>query len=65
MSPSANAEKLKANREYRAYRRTVDSAFVESEKPARKRYAKFSKLAREFAKKYPQQLEQFKREYGR
>jgi hypothetical protein len=57
-------DKLKATREYKAYRRTVDPSFVEKEKASRKRYAKrlseFSKLARAFANKYPQQFEQFK-----
>jgi len=59
-------DKSKATREYKAYRRTVDPSFVEAEKRARKQYAKrlyeFSKVARAFANKYPQQFEQFKRE---
>jgi hypothetical protein len=46
-------DKLKHSREYKAYRRTVDSNFVENERAARKRYAKklyqFNKLARAFA----------------
>jgi hypothetical protein len=33
-------DKLKATREYKAYRRTVDPAFVEAEKASRKRYVK-------------------------
>jgi hypothetical protein len=59
-------KKLKYTREYKAYRRTVDPSFVEAEKRARQQYAKrlyeLSKVARAFAKKYPQQFEQFKRE---
>ena len=56
-------DKLKHSREYKAYRRTVDSNFVENERAARKRYAKklflFNKLARAFANTNHELLKQF------
>jgi hypothetical protein len=59
-------DKLKATREYKAYRRTVDPSFIEAEKASRKRYVKrlkeLNKLARAFAAKYHQQFQQFIRE---
>jgi hypothetical protein len=51
------AAQLKASREYRARRRLIDPDFVAAEREARQRYARklyrFSKVARAFAKAYP------------
>jgi hypothetical protein len=61
-SDKAYANNLKANAAYRAYRRSVDSEFLMAEQQSRQRYNEFNKLARAFAKRYPEQFVQFKGE---
>jgi hypothetical protein len=52
-------DKLKATREYKQFKRTVDPKFVEAERASRNRYSQLCILARAFAKAYPQQFQQF------
>lgn len=56
------AKEKKYTREYKSYRRTVDTGFVEAEKRSRQRYAEFGKWARLFAQRFPEQFIRFKRE---
>jgi hypothetical protein len=52
-------DKLKATKEYKQFRRTVDPKFVEAERASRKRYSQLCILARAFADAYPQQFQAF------
>jgi hypothetical protein len=52
-------DKLKATREYKQFKRTVDPKFVEAERASRKRYSQLCILARAFANAHPQQFQEF------
>ena len=52
-------DKLKATREYKEFKRTVDPKFVEAERASRKSYSQLCILARAFANAYPQQFQEF------
>jgi hypothetical protein len=52
-------DKLKATREYKQFRRTVDPQFVEAKRASRKRYSRLCILERAFANAYPQQFQEF------
>jgi hypothetical protein len=58
----ALANKVKANAEYRAYRRTIDQKFAESERVSNQKYRDENKWARAFVRFHQQEFERFKRE---
>ena len=64
MSQDAQTKRnaLLANAARRRYRRTVDLTFVKKERASNQRYRENNRWALEFARTYPQQFDQFRRE---
>jgi hypothetical protein len=58
---AANAKKRKRWRDDRAYLRINDPKFVEKEQASHHKYTEFTRLARQFARHFPEQFEHFKR----
>jgi hypothetical protein len=58
---AAKTKKQQGWREDRAYKRSVgDQAFIQKEQTFRDKYTEFTRLARQFAKHFPEQFEHFK-----
>jgi hypothetical protein len=58
----ATAKQLAYVKEYKQHRRSTDQSFAESERLSNRKYSEFSRLARLFAKKFPQQFAEFIKE---
>jgi hypothetical protein len=57
---AAKAKKRKDWRESRAFKKSVDPKFVQKVQASHDRYNEFTRLARQFARHFPEQFQHFK-----